>query len=460
MRTIARFMDARNTAEGKFLSVLLSVLLVFSFLNVTMFTDYAGADTAPEGDDIEIVTPLEDVEEPEAQPEDEADGPESEESAEEVNETEPAAEPEAPAVAEEPEESYPAQRLTAEAGDGVTIVVEAPEGALPTNSSMKVETVSSRAVEKTVEKAVAAEGKKVEEQSAYSITLFNAAGDEVSPAKKVKVSFRNAGVDGDEIAVMKVEDGANAVEVTEVQDNGTAAFSDAAPTESGNVYVLVGKKVEIKAPTVEQKTVTLRVVYETGAVRDVIPIAVEKKKDGAYAGTYKLDLNGFTASCDAEMATIDETGLVSFSFQDDEPVTIVVTLRGEKATYTVNHYKRGANEGEETLAESVQREGIVGTSTEAVANTYEGYTCEGVAQTIVTAENDAVVNIYYAPNSYKLSYESNGGSYVPPVLGVHGQTVDAITHIPYSKVLTCGKTVHSHDGDCWGLTCKIEEHTP
>ena len=336
--------------------------------------------------------------------------------------------------------------------------MEVPEGALPANSSMKVETVSSRAVEKTVEKAVAAEGKKVEEQSAYSITLFNAAGDEVSPAKKVKVSFRNAGVDGDEIAVMKVEDGANAVEVAEVQDNGTAAFSDAAPTESGNVYVLVGKKAEIKAPTVEQKTVTLRVVYETGAVRDVIPIAVEKK-DGAYAGTYKLDLNGFTASCDAEMATIDETGLVSFSFQDDEPVTIVVTLRGEKATYTVNHYKRGANEGEETLAESVQREGIVGTSTEAVANTYEGYTCEGVAQTIVTAENDAVVNIYYAPNSYKLSYESNGGSYVPPVLGVHGQTVDAITHIPYSKVLTCGKTVHSHDGDCWGLTCKIEEHT-
>ena len=130
---------------------------------------------------------------------------------------------------------------------------------------------------------------------------------------------------------MKVANGARAVEVAEIRDNGTAAFSDTAPTESGNVYVLVGKKAEIKAPTVEQKTVTLRVVYETGAVRDVIPIAVEKK-DGAYAGTYKLDLNGFTASCDAEMATIDETGLVSFSFQDDEPVTIVVTLRGEKAT--------------------------------------------------------------------------------------------------------------------------------
>ncbi|MEC4175161.1 hypothetical protein VIN30_01695 [Adlercreutzia sp. R7] len=43
MRSIARFVDARNTAEGKFLSVLLSVLLVFSFLNVTMFTDKANA---------------------------------------------------------------------------------------------------------------------------------------------------------------------------------------------------------------------------------------------------------------------------------------------------------------------------------------------------------------------------------------------------------------------------------
>ena len=115
MRTIARFMDARNTAEGKFLSVLLSVLLVFSFLNVTMFTDYAGADTTSEGDGTEIVTPLEDVEEPEAQSEDKADGPESGEPAEEVNETEPAAEPEAPAVAEEPEAAEQPERHMNEA---------------------------------------------------------------------------------------------------------------------------------------------------------------------------------------------------------------------------------------------------------------------------------------------------------------------------------------------------------
>lgn len=98
MRTIARFMDARNTAEGKFLSVLLSVLLVFSFLNVTMFTDYANAEdeTAPEAtveetQSLDAVDPAADEPEEEAQQDEgtpEQEQPESEEPAGEVNEIE------------------------------------------------------------------------------------------------------------------------------------------------------------------------------------------------------------------------------------------------------------------------------------------------------------------------------------------------------------------------------------
>lgn len=98
MRTIARFMDARNTAEGKFLSVLLSVLLVFSFLNVTMFTDYANAtdETAPEvaveeNQSLDVVDPVTDEPEDEAQEGEgapEQEHPESEEPAGEVNEIE------------------------------------------------------------------------------------------------------------------------------------------------------------------------------------------------------------------------------------------------------------------------------------------------------------------------------------------------------------------------------------
>ena len=98
MRTIARFMDARNTAEGKFLSVLLSVLLVFSFLNVTMFTDYAGADPNEASEENSLT-----VEEPEfTEPAATAEEPEAEKASEEVTTPAPVEEKQETAVEEEP----------------------------------------------------------------------------------------------------------------------------------------------------------------------------------------------------------------------------------------------------------------------------------------------------------------------------------------------------------------------
>ena len=100
MRIIARFMDARNTAEGKFLSVLLSVLLVFSFLNVTMFTDYAGADTN-EGEDVSL--------------------PAEEPTVETPMQPEKAAEPEAQKLGVDPVQEQPTEEVTDEGGDQVEV---------------------------------------------------------------------------------------------------------------------------------------------------------------------------------------------------------------------------------------------------------------------------------------------------------------------------------------------------
>ena len=98
MRTITRFMAARNTAEGKFLSVLLSVLLVFSFLNVTMFTDYAGADPNEASEENSLP-----VEEPEfTEPEATAEEPEAEKASGEVTTPAPVEEKQEAAVEEEP----------------------------------------------------------------------------------------------------------------------------------------------------------------------------------------------------------------------------------------------------------------------------------------------------------------------------------------------------------------------
>ena len=111
-RTIARFMDARNTAEGKFLSVLLSVLLVFSFLNVTMFTDFANAEDDVTAEEVVAETESMPAEDPEA--EEPADEPVTEEVTEpeaEEPETEEVTEPEQPAPAEEPEADEAAEEV-------------------------------------------------------------------------------------------------------------------------------------------------------------------------------------------------------------------------------------------------------------------------------------------------------------------------------------------------------------
>lgn len=477
MRTIARFMDARNTAEGKFLSVLLSVLLVFSFLNVTMFTDYAGADTTPEGDGTEIVTPLEDVDEPEAQPEDEADGPESDEPAEEVNETEPAAEPETPAVAEEseaaeeqpvaaPEETYPAQKLTAKANDGATIVVTAPEGALPANSSMKASTVSTRSVENAVEEVVADEGKKVQDLAAYSITLFNESGDEVVPAKKVRVSIQGADVSGETVEVMTVDGNGAAAKVAGTDANGDASFQAAGEEAAGNVYVLVGTLKEIKVPEITQKPVTVKVVYSNGVIRDVSAMALSwNEGEGAFKGTYNLHLDGFTVkSVDGinESAVADDTLNLSFSGKDNtDPVIVTVVIEGEVAKYTVNHYLT-ALDGTPELKEKETLEGTVGVMTTAAPKQYEGFTADAVQQAQVKADGSTVVDITYTRNTYKLTYDTTGGSYIAPKTGQFEEEVEAYSHIEGTRELTCGKEEHSHTartGDCYTLTCDKWWHT-
>ncbi len=469
MRTIARFMDARNTAEGKFLSVLLSVLLVFSFLNVTMFTDFANAE-----DDAEqaLVETPEDVDVPEAADEepatDEVTEPEAEEPQEEAApEQEPVAqEPEkevteTPATEEEPEaeetkapeaETCPAQKLTYKADDGATIVVDAPEGALPANSSMEAKVVNSTKVEKAVEEAVADEGKQLQSMAAYDITLYNSEGNEIEPAKKVRVSIKGAEVEGTEASVMSIADNGNAQKLADVAnaDNATVQ-TDAIEANEQNIYVLVGTLVPIEVPEVTQKPVTIKVVFaDTGVVRDMTAMALSWSEEAdAYIGEYDLNLGGFTATTKTEGATIEDGKLMlSFGGKDDtDPVTVEVTLEGEKAIYTVNHYKQnldGSYPEEPSYAQTL--EGTVGALTNAQAQTgadYEGFQAKTIAQQIVE-ESGTVVGIYYDRNTYKLTYNTNGGSYIAPKTGLFGEDVEAFTHVEGTDELACGKETHTH----------------
>ena len=335
MRTIARFMDARNTAEGKFLSVLLSVLLVFSFLNVTMFTDYAGADTTPEGDGTEIVTPLEDVDEPGAQPEDEADGPESEEPAEEVNETDPAAEPEAPVVAED-EESYPAQRLTAVADDGAIVVVDAPEGALAAGSSAKAKTVASKSVEDAIEEAVAEDGKELQEMAAYDITIHDAEGNEMEPLKTVGVSIKGVGVEGEGLTIFHVADNGDVERVADITPTAAVEFD----AESFSIYVVAGAdKVMDDQTPITYAASPSNIVLSPGQSYTI-------ESDNEDYATWQIatgsDENGDfkdwkTSSYDSYGATLKS--------KDDDKVTVVIGSNVPDGSKFVVRHRTGGKKG-------------------------------------------------------------------------------------------------------------------
>lgn len=52
MHKLVRFADARNTVEGKVLSVIMALLLMLSFSNVCAFTGQARAETVSDGSKI------------------------------------------------------------------------------------------------------------------------------------------------------------------------------------------------------------------------------------------------------------------------------------------------------------------------------------------------------------------------------------------------------------------------
>ncbi|MEC4272075.1 MBG domain-containing protein [Adlercreutzia sp. R25] len=250
MRTIARFMDARNTAEGKFLSVMLSVLLVFSFLNVTMFTDYANAvdeettveetlgmevDDADEAEtDEEVVEPETDEPEP-ASVEEPA---EPEQAAEEVTET--PAEDEAPAGEETPA-TEAAEEDSPEAFEGyahvgsIVVKVTADAGVVPAGTEVNAKRVNSAAVKEAVEEAVAEEGKSLDDYEAIDVTLVKD-GQEIQPDGKVNVCFFDANLEGEDISVYHVSD--NAATVTEVATRQAEADVQSFDVEHFSIYVV------------------------------------------------------------------------------------------------------------------------------------------------------------------------------------------------------------------------------
>ena len=106
-------------------------------------------------------------------------------------------------------------------------------------------------------------------------------------------------------------------------------------------------------------------------------------------------------------------------------VTVTVTYSVKDASYTVQHYVEQIDgsfikEAEETFSAQT------GTTVTAVAKSYEGCTAPSPMPSATVAAEGTVIAVYYTRNTYTVSFDANGGSYVSSIFDVkHGAKVAA-----------------------------------
>ena len=105
-------------------------------------------------------------------------------------------------------------------------------------------------------------------------------------------------------------------------------------------------------------------------------------------------------------------------------VAVTVTYSVTDASYTVQHWVEQIDgsfimKDEETISNAQ-----TGTTVTAVAKSYEGCTAPDPMPSAMVAAEGTVIAVYYTRNTYTVSFETNGGSYVSSIFDVkHGATV-------------------------------------
>ena len=140
--------------------------------------------------------------------------------------------PEEEAAEEEEEEvKYPADTFKGSAG-GVSVVINAPEGALPEGTKLTVTAVPAGEVQDAVEGAIGGEASSIK---AVDIT-FSYKGKEIEPKKAVKVHMNASGMANEaNQSVVHIADNGAASVVTEAVSNGNATFN----SKDFSIYIVV-----------------------------------------------------------------------------------------------------------------------------------------------------------------------------------------------------------------------------
>ena len=134
--------------------------------------------------------------------------------------------------------SMPAQSFRATASNGVTVKVNAPEGALPAGSTMHVTAVSAKTAKNIASQTASHE---VKDAVGVDITFRDSSGKETEPAAAVDVHmYLSSKLEGDSFTVSHKADSGNVSQVSASASAGGASFSES----SFSIYVISGEGEE------------------------------------------------------------------------------------------------------------------------------------------------------------------------------------------------------------------------
>ena len=210
---------------------------------------------------------------------------------------------------------------------------------------------------------------------------------------------------------------------TQQIESGKAAVAPAAPEKDG--YRFIGWDKDFSNVTADMEVtaqyseigakVKYQIIYQyTDGTVAAQPWVAEFEKGVTYENTITSpQLEGFS---------VDQS-TVTFSGKVETDQTITVTYTGTATTYTVKHLLQNTDGKTYTEDASETIDGTTGTTTVAAARAYKGFTAQEVNQAKVNADGSTVVEIKYDRNSYRLTWNTDGGSYVEPSDILYGASI-------------------------------------
>lgn len=114
----------------------------------------------------------------------------------------------------------------------------------------------------------------------------------------------------------------------------------------------------------------------------------------------------------------------------DGKVTINLQYVPYTAEYTVHYMLKNLTDDDYTEIQSVTNHGVLGSTVSPQVLSYDYAIFEKTEATKLTQSQGQDLYVYYTRNSYTLSYNTNGGSYIPYQTGLYESKVNLTDNVP------------------------------